>query len=84
LEDALRRAMEVEDNNKENIDEKAAVNQESRAIAFPEISSQINVLNLNNHVQKIDPINNIRIIKLPTIISAENLATLIRSLNLKQ
>jgi len=45
LEDALRRAVEVEENNEENIDEEAAVNEEFRALAFPEISSQINVLN---------------------------------------
>jgi len=42
-EDALRRTMEGEDNNEENIDEEAAVNEEFRALAFPEISSQINV-----------------------------------------
>jgi len=76
--------MKVEENNEENIDEEAAVNEEFRALAFPEISSQINVLNLNNNVQEIDPDSNIRIINLPPIISAENLATLVRSLNLKQ
>jgi len=42
LEDALRRAMEVEDIIEENIDEEAAVNEELRTLAFPEISSQIN------------------------------------------
>jgi len=84
LEDALRRAMEVEENNEENINEEGAVNEKFRALAFPEISSQINVLNLNNNVQEIDPDSNIRIIKLPPIIFAESLATLVRSLNLKQ
>jgi len=75
--------MDVEYNNKENIDEEAAVNEEFRALAFPVISTQINVLNLDNHVQEIDLDSNIRIIKLPPIISAETLATLVRSLNLK-
>jgi len=84
LEDAFRRAMEVEDNNEENIDEEAEVYEEFRALAFPEMSLQINVLNLNNHVQEIDPDSNIRVIKLPPIISAEHSATLVRTLNLKQ
>jgi len=42
--------MEEEDNIEENIDEENAVNEEFRALAFPEISSQVNVLNLNNRV----------------------------------
>jgi len=59
LEDALRRAMVVEENNEENIDEEAAVNEEFRALAFLEISSQVNVLSLNNvHVQEIDGLVN--------------------------
>jgi len=49
--------MEVEDNSEENIDEEAAINVEFRSLIFPEISSQINVLNLNNHVQEINPDN---------------------------
>jgi len=56
LEDTLRRAMEVEDNNEENIDEEAAVNEEFRALAFPEISFQINVLSLNNTEFSLDTI----------------------------
>jgi len=71
--------MEVEDIIEENIDEEAAVNEELRTLAFPEISSQINVLSLNNHVQEIYADSKIR----PNIYP-ENLATLVRSLNLKQ
>jgi len=47
LDDALRKAMEVEDNNEANIDKEASVNEEFRALAIPEISSQRNVLKLN-------------------------------------
>jgi len=43
LEDELRRPMEVEDNSEKNIDGEAAANEEFRALAFPEISSQLNV-----------------------------------------
>jgi len=39
--------MEVEDNNEANIDKEASVNEEFRALAIPEISSQRNVLKLN-------------------------------------
>jgi len=60
------------------------VNGERRALAFTEISSQINVLNLKYRVQKIDPDSNTPIIKLLPINSPENLATLVRSLNLNQ
>jgi len=41
LEDALRRAMEVEESNEENIDEEAAVNEEFRALHKENYSSNL-------------------------------------------
>jgi len=75
LKDELRRDMEVEDSKEEDLGEEAAVKEEFRAIAFPEISSQLNVINLNNIVQEVEPDSNSRIIKLLPIISPENIAT---------
>ena len=57
------------------------LDEEFRVLGFPEISSQLNVIHLNANEQSD---NNIRLVRLPPVISEENLSSLIQSLNLKQ
>ena len=79
------RAMEVEGNiDEEHLD--GQVDDEIRVLGFPEISSQLNVLNINGNNQNGPNENSndsIRIIKLPPLMSSESLSNLVRSLNFK-
>jgi len=75
----LDNAIQTEDeDNIENPED-----NEFRVLGLPEIDPQLNVLNVNGDDNNIGD-NNIRLIKLPPLVSEETLSNIVGSLNLKQ
>ncbi|XP_065370889.1 uncharacterized protein LOC135963037 [Calliphora vicina] len=85
LDEILQRIQEEADNIQEQ-EENINIDDEFRALAIPVVDENINILNIADGNQDNDDENpdGIRIIRLPALISKDELITSVRMLNVKQ